>query len=144
MKNKDLHHRQMYFDNVEMYFFFLRSLFKDETLQKRNSDHPKDLMQGGGISELKHDEEAIMIHPRNQPIALPSSLNSSRLGNTGAAYVANFLSTEEEQKLMREVEFLFFSFHEKPTIQKQHNRFILALLNGFNSAQDDFKTGEEL
>lgn len=49
-----------------------------------------------------------MLHPLTPPIALPPSLQPHRLGSTGAAYVPNILSVQEEQTLLREVRAAIF------------------------------------
>lgn len=65
---------------------------------------------------LAADEEAVMLHPLTPPIALPPSLQPHRLGNTGAAYLPNILSVQEEQTLMREVRSISFACSMQPVL----------------------------
>ena len=62
-------------------------------------------MEGAASEEnpLKPGETIVMLHPLGVPIPLPPSLHPHRLGASGAAYISNILTVEEEQSLMREV-----------------------------------------
>ena len=62
-------------------------------------------MEGAASEEnpLKPGETIVMLHPLGAPIPLPPSLHPHRLGASGAAYISNILTVEEEQSLMREV-----------------------------------------
>lgn len=69
------------------------------------------MMQGSTdtSSVLAPGEEAVMLHQFVPPVLLPATLQPSRLGSYGGAYVPNFLSVDEEQTLMREVRMLLIS-----------------------------------